>query len=158
MATATKISSPSSPNPKGQDARSRSVLDRILGVCDAIYRFLASLKLAVFSLATLAAVLSYATFFESWYGAAAASGAASSGRTAAAKAVWRVRSAAIGGEPCRIVPVRRYLRVACPASWPPPVGRSAISTTTRRSSPGPKKPHGPPGTGRTMPRRAMPQR
>src|SRR4051794_33386106 len=71
MATATKISSPSSPNEKGQDTRSRSVLDRTLGVCDAIYRFLASLKLAVFSLATLAAVLSYATFFESWYGAAA---------------------------------------------------------------------------------------
>ena len=50
---------------------SASVLDRIVRVCDAIYRFLASLKLAVFSLATLAAVLAYATFFESWYGAAA---------------------------------------------------------------------------------------
>lgn len=38
---------------------------------DAIYRFLASLKLAVISIATLAAVLGYATFFESWYGTAA---------------------------------------------------------------------------------------
>ena len=39
---------------------------------DVIYRFLASLKLAVFSIATLAATLAYATFFESWYGAGAA--------------------------------------------------------------------------------------
>lgn len=38
---------------------------------DAIYRFLASLKLAVISISTLAAVLAYATFFESWYGTAA---------------------------------------------------------------------------------------
>jgi hypothetical protein len=38
---------------------------------NAIYRFLASLKLAVISIATLAAVLGYATFFESWYGTAA---------------------------------------------------------------------------------------
>jgi hypothetical protein len=37
-----------------------------------VYRFLASLKLAVISLATLAATLAYATFFESWYGAGAA--------------------------------------------------------------------------------------
>ena len=39
---------------------------------DAIYRFLASLKLAVFTLSTLSAVLAYATFFESWYGGTAA--------------------------------------------------------------------------------------
>jgi hypothetical protein len=38
---------------------------------DVVYRFLASLKLAVFSLGSLAATLAYATFFESWYGAAA---------------------------------------------------------------------------------------
>src|SRR5262249_20353005 len=38
---------------------------------DVIYRFLASLKLAVFSLGSLAATLAYATFFESWYGTGA---------------------------------------------------------------------------------------
>ena len=38
---------------------------------DAIYHFLASLKLAVVSISTLAATLAYATFFESWYGAGA---------------------------------------------------------------------------------------
>jgi hypothetical protein len=43
----------------------------VLWVCDGLYRFLASLKLAVISLGTLAAVLAYATFFESWYGTAA---------------------------------------------------------------------------------------
>ena len=37
-----------------------------------IYRFLASLKLAVISLTALASTLAYATFFESWYGAGAA--------------------------------------------------------------------------------------
>ena len=45
--------------------------NRVFGAIDAVYRFLASLKLAVISLTTLAAVLAYATFFESWYGAAA---------------------------------------------------------------------------------------
>jgi ResB-like family len=43
----------------------------IYSIFDTIYRFLASLKLAVISLGTLAAVLAYATFFESWYGTAA---------------------------------------------------------------------------------------
>jgi hypothetical protein len=51
-------------------------LGRLLGgglrACDAIYRFLASLKLAVISLGTLSAVLAYATYFESTYGTAAA--------------------------------------------------------------------------------------
>jgi hypothetical protein len=47
------------------------VLAWVLRTCDAIYRFLASLKLAVISLATLAGVLAYATFFEKWYGTAA---------------------------------------------------------------------------------------
>jgi hypothetical protein len=37
----------------------------------AVYRFLASLKLAVISLSSLAGVLAYATFFEKWYGTAA---------------------------------------------------------------------------------------
>ena len=36
-----------------------------------IYRFLASLKLAVISISTLAATLAYATFFESKYGGGA---------------------------------------------------------------------------------------
>jgi len=40
-------------------------------VVDAVYRFLASLKLAVLCLAGLSAVLAYATFFESWYGTSA---------------------------------------------------------------------------------------
>ncbi|SIN82770.1 ResB-like family protein [Singulisphaera sp. GP187] len=68
MATATK-KNPSSPS-HPVDSRS-GVVGGILGVFDAIYRFLASLKLAVFSLASLASVLAYATFFESWYGASA---------------------------------------------------------------------------------------
>jgi hypothetical protein len=34
----------------------------------SVYRFLASLKLAVISLLSLAGVLAYGTFFESWYG------------------------------------------------------------------------------------------
>jgi len=38
---------------------------------DAIYHFLASVKLAVVSLGLLAGTLGYATFFESWYGTAA---------------------------------------------------------------------------------------
>ncbi len=70
MATATKKPSPSA-SPSRSDAEARSLLGRVLRLCDAIYRFLASLKLAVFSLGTLAAVLAYATFFESWYGTAA---------------------------------------------------------------------------------------
>jgi hypothetical protein len=60
MATATK----KQPSP--------SILTVLVSVFDAVYRFLASLKLAVISIATLATVLAYATFFESWYGTAAA--------------------------------------------------------------------------------------
>jgi hypothetical protein len=73
MATATKKpSSPSPSSPQAQGASdSRPPLGRVLRVVDAVYRFLASLKLAVISLGTLAAVLAYATFFESWYGTAA---------------------------------------------------------------------------------------
>jgi hypothetical protein len=47
-------------------------VDRLAATIDAVYRFLASLKLAVVSLCCLAATLGYATFFESWYGAGAA--------------------------------------------------------------------------------------
>ncbi len=43
----------------------------VVGAFEAVYRFLASLKLAVISLTTLAGVLAYATFFEKWYGTAA---------------------------------------------------------------------------------------
>ena len=53
-------------------APSPSMFDRFARMIDAIYRFLASLKLAVISISTLAATLAYATFFESWYGAGAA--------------------------------------------------------------------------------------
>ncbi len=51
---------------------SASLVDRFVRFVDAIYRFLASLKLAFISLLTLAATLGYATLFESWYGTAAA--------------------------------------------------------------------------------------
>jgi hypothetical protein len=40
-------------------------------VLDSVFRFLASLKLAVISLSTLAGVLAYATFYEKWYGTSA---------------------------------------------------------------------------------------
>jgi hypothetical protein len=74
MATATKKIPPASPSPKRSEERvhSPSLFDRIARVIDVIYRFLASLKLAVISISTLAATLAYATFFESWYGAGAA--------------------------------------------------------------------------------------
>jgi hypothetical protein len=67
MATAVKKRSSKNPLPtSGPDAPLASI--PILRFFDNTYRFLASLKLAVFSLSTLAAVLAYATFFESWYG------------------------------------------------------------------------------------------
>ena len=43
----------------------------LIRVSTSVYRFMASVKLAVLSIACLAAVLAYATFFESWYGVAA---------------------------------------------------------------------------------------
>lgn len=46
-------------------------MDRLLGAVDAVYRFLASLKLAVISLGALAASLAFATWFESTYGTTA---------------------------------------------------------------------------------------
>ena len=67
MATTVIKSSPT----HGPAPSSRSLASRAFRAIDAVYRFLASLKLAVISLTTLAAVLAYATFFESWYGAAA---------------------------------------------------------------------------------------
>src|SRR4051794_17664739 len=67
MATATK----KSPAPPPVSPSRSLPPNRLLGIVDATYRFLASLKLAVISLGTLAAVLAYATFFESWYGASA---------------------------------------------------------------------------------------
>src|SRR5262245_29954751 len=73
MAIATK-QAPSTPSPPPQRVErtpSRSWADRVTWGVEAIYRFLASLKLAVISLGTLAATLAYATFFESWYGTAA---------------------------------------------------------------------------------------
>jgi hypothetical protein len=70
MATAVRKPSPSVP-PSAPESKP-TIWGKILAVFDAIYRFLASLKLAVISLSTLAGALAYATFFESWYGAAAA--------------------------------------------------------------------------------------
>src|SRR6185312_10629352 len=71
MATALRKPSPAVP-PASAESANLTGWGRLLKVFDAIYRFLASLKLAVISLSTLAAVLAYATFFESWYGASAA--------------------------------------------------------------------------------------
>jgi hypothetical protein len=73
MATATK--KPSSHPPaleQGEKTPAQPASPWLLWAFDATYRFLASLKLAVISLSTLAAVLAYATLFESWYGTAAA--------------------------------------------------------------------------------------
>ena len=74
MATATKKVPPASeaPSRREEPSGSPAVLDRIARGFDVIYRFLASLKLAVISIATLAATLAYATVFESRYGGGAA--------------------------------------------------------------------------------------
>jgi len=72
MASATKKKPSASSSPslasRTERAVSPSLVDRLARGVDGIYRFLASLKLAVFSIATLAATLAYATFFESAYG------------------------------------------------------------------------------------------
>ena len=65
MATATKVPASSSPASETRP----SWLARLF---DATFRFLASLKLAVISLASLSGVLCYATFFNSWHGLTAA--------------------------------------------------------------------------------------
>jgi hypothetical protein len=57
-------STPASPSRPG-------MLNYLWLACDSIYRFLASLKLAVITLSSLSAVLAYATFYESWHGTAA---------------------------------------------------------------------------------------
>ncbi|MCY2935441.1 MAG: cytochrome c biogenesis protein ResB [Planctomycetota bacterium] len=58
-----------SQTPPSTDARSAPPSQSLFR---GVYRFLASLKLAVFSLSSLSALLAYATFFESWYGTEAA--------------------------------------------------------------------------------------
>jgi hypothetical protein len=72
MASATKNKASASSSPalanRPERAPAPSLVDRFARGIDAIYHFLASLKLAVFSIATLAATLAYATFFESAYG------------------------------------------------------------------------------------------
>jgi hypothetical protein len=67
MATATKkpTAVPTPPEP-GRDPAPHA-----LRAVDSVYRFLASLKLAVITLSALAATLAYATWFESTYGTAA---------------------------------------------------------------------------------------
>jgi ResB-like family len=74
MATATKKipPAPQTPSRREETAASMSLWDRLAWGLDAIYRFLASLKLAVISISTLAATLAYATVFESKYGGGAA--------------------------------------------------------------------------------------
>lgn len=68
MATPTKKSTTAPLRYQRPAAEATSLLLRPF---DAVYRFFASLKLAVITLSTLAAVLAYATFFEKWYGTAA---------------------------------------------------------------------------------------
>ncbi len=73
MVTASKPV-PSASSPRGDAGKPEptlSVLERAARAVDALYRFLASLKLAVITLSSLAATLAYATFFESWYGTSA---------------------------------------------------------------------------------------
>lgn len=71
MATATKKPGAAPPPAERRPASGPSAVSPLVRLVDAVYRFLASLKLAVLSLSTLAAVLAYATFFEKWYGGAA---------------------------------------------------------------------------------------
>lgn len=72
MAMATKRTSDSSPTPDGPSAprttARRSFPGLLLAGANAIYRFLASLKLAVISLSLLAAYLAFATWFEASHG------------------------------------------------------------------------------------------
>ena len=73
MATATKKApAPVAGRSPKAAAPPTSFLDQPLRGIDAVYRFLASLKLAVFSLSSLAASLAFATWFESSYGTTAA--------------------------------------------------------------------------------------
>ena len=74
MATATKKNLPASAPPprRAEHTPTRSLVDRLGNGIDAIYRFLASVKLAVITLGTLVATLAYATVFDSGYGSGAA--------------------------------------------------------------------------------------
>src|SRR5262245_28173096 len=74
MAIATKKSPPTSATSsrRREQVPSPPHLNRVATAFDVIYRFLASLKLAVISISTLAATLAYATVFESKYGGGAA--------------------------------------------------------------------------------------
>ncbi len=64
MATVSKKPPKTTPAPPPEPKQEHWILRGI----DGIYRFLASLKLAVMLLTLLAFTLGYATFFESWYG------------------------------------------------------------------------------------------
>ncbi len=67
MATDSKLTAASTP--KRPSVRSISADDPlVIRLVDAIYHFLASVKLAVILITTLAAVLAYATFYESSHG------------------------------------------------------------------------------------------
>ena len=73
MATATrKNSTPPPPRADESSGESKSVGSMIARAFDATFRFLASLKLAVICLATLAGTLAYGTWFNSAHGMSAA--------------------------------------------------------------------------------------
>jgi hypothetical protein len=75
MAIATKKASAASPalvRHEQPESGTPSSLDPLMNGIDAVYRFLASVKLAVFSISALAASLAFATVMESSYGTAAA--------------------------------------------------------------------------------------
>ena len=70
MATAPPRPSPRPESPAARPAGAPRTASRsgVLGAFDAVYRFLASVKLAVICLGALAATLSYGTWFNSRYG------------------------------------------------------------------------------------------
>ena len=74
MATATKKNypAPSPPPQRAEHTHKRSLLGHFIDAIDAIYRFLASVKLAVLTLGALVVTLAYATVFDSEYGSGAA--------------------------------------------------------------------------------------
>ena len=74
MATATKQTSkhPHFPQQLSQPPAAPSLMKHVMGAINALYRFFASLKLAVISLSSLAASLAFATWLESRYGTSAA--------------------------------------------------------------------------------------
>ncbi len=74
MSKSKKVPKPSkSPQPPETEVRPLRVpIKEREGFLYDVYRFLASLKLAVISLTSLAAILAYATFYESWHGTEAA--------------------------------------------------------------------------------------